>query len=162
MISTYTTEIQESFLQEYLGYNLIAILIYKPSLGITDSPTPTELAARKSLTMLDASALEVVLGHGYKRAIVQPTLVALEGSERIQLAAEAKFIADSTGAIAAATHICYVRGANLIGAAPANGNNRGDTAGILIKVEPLANAPLSIAAGVTFIHQTIFEVGVGL
>lgn len=157
MIPTYTTEYSTKLFEDYLGFNLVAFLISRPSLGLTDTPSIAELDARRALTMMQAAAYEIALTNGYARSIL--TLVKNPASTTTDLiyTATATFTASSAGALSSATHICFARGANLTGGNAANGQNRGNTQGTLIKVEPLLNAPLSISASTTLTHSTSFK-----
>ncbi len=157
MISTYCNQFKESVLTSYLSYNLVAFLINKPSLGITNSPTTAQLLERKTLTMEEAAAFEINVAGGYKRAIIPLTPLINNDNERSSFINVSAQFTPTAGSFAACTHICYARGASLATASNANGNNRGDNTGILIKVEPVINAPFIITAPTTFIHNTQFK-----
>lgn len=156
MIPTITNDFYNFLLLESVSYNLVAILINKPTLGLTDLPTADELKLRKELTVTSAVSQEIS-SVGYKRFILEVEESDVEidsNSTTFSVELESSFVAPSTNSLGPFTHICYIRGANLIGANNANGNNRGDTTGVIYKVEPINNAPLTLQAGATFTHVT--------
>lgn len=157
MIETYTQEFRENLVNEYVRIGLVAFLIRMPSLGITDTPTTNQLEARKALTMLEAAEAEIAVTNGYKRALVAVTLNPASNLYQTYYNLVATFEASLEGNFPEATHICYARGANVIDMNNDNGNNRGDTQGTLIKVEPLEGAPLILGTGTTLIHNSIFR-----
>ncbi len=157
MIETYTQEFRENLINEYVRAGLVAFLIRIPSLGVTDTPTTLQLEARKGLTMLEAVEAEIAVLNGYKRALVAATLNPSSNLYQTYYNLTSTFEASIEGNFPEATHICYARGANVTDMTNANGNNRGDTQGTLIKVEPLEGAPLILGSGTTLTHNSIFR-----
>lgn len=157
MIPTYTTEYLDKIYEDYVGFNLVAFLINRPALGITNTPSVGELDLRRSLTMQIAASYEIALTNGYSRSIITLIKDPASTTTDVIYTGTATFTANSSGALSSATHICFARGANLNGGTTLNGQNRGNTQGTLIKVEPLLNAPLSIPASTTLTHNTSFK-----
>ena len=158
MFPIITNEFYRYLINQATGYNMAAILINMPSLGLTDSPTSDQLINRRQLTLVNAVAQEIALTGGYQRSIITlPSTITTDSNNNFTLSITATFTA--SGAMGPFTHICYVKGANLVGATTSNGNNRGDTTGILYKVEPVITAPLTIQANVTFSHTTDITFG---
>lgn len=154
MIPTYTNSIRKQIIDEYLSYNLVSILIYDTSLGLTDTPNSLELEARRNLIMSSVAANEIgdVSLKGYKRCLITPDpATQLPGNILSETIITSSFQAEVGLELDQATHIVYVRGANQLGADPSNGNNRGDLQGDVILVEPIENAPIILA------HPTVFE-----
>ena len=158
-IPTYTYNIKSELIKNYLGANLVVCLINNSALGITDTPSATELEARKNFLATDIPTYEIggTTLNGYARFIVlnsSITPVAVTG-DRTEAPISASFTA-SGGDMDAFSHIVVLRGANLTGADPGlNGNNRGDTTGTIVLVEPVDNLaspgnPLVITDTTTF------------
>lgn len=158
-IPTYTNLIKENIIKNYLGSNLVVVLINNPNLGITDSPTVQQLNARRNLTMIDVFNTEIGGNNlnGYARAIVNNSNInpIIVNTDLTEAEINVSFTAVG-GVMGPFSHIVVVRGANVSGANPlTNGNNRGDTTGNIIFIEPITNnaAPetaLSILNGATF------------
>ena len=147
MLSTHTIQFNRRLIEDYIGTNLHAFLIFLPSLGVTDIPTPTQLTARRNLTMALAAAAEIPVTNGYSRFKCLLTKDnTLPDVTREVYTTSANFTAVG-GCFSPVTHICYARGASL---------GRGDTAGTLIKIVPIVNAPYTVTTGVTFTHSTNF------
>lgn len=152
MIPTYTTSIKEGIISNYLGVNLVVLLINNASLGITDTPTQVQLDARAAYTMTNVFSTEIgaTVLNGYARQIVLPgdiipTVVTSELTE-----AEITVAFTAVGDMDAFSHFVVVRGADLSGAdATGNGNNRGSTIGDIIFIEPVDNggSPLILTDG---------------
>lgn len=148
-------------LNNSIGLNLVAFLINMPTLGVTNSPTDDQLLLIRSLTMVNAVAQEIS-SVGYQRYIVNfPTGNIVATTDNISVPIISTFT-NTTGNSGPATHICYARGANIIGATSSNGFNRGDNTGTLIQVEPLVGTPLTIQQNTTFTHTTTFTFNVSL
>ncbi len=139
MIPTYTSEYLNKLHEDYIGFNLVAFLIFRPSLGITNTPSVAELDARRALTMQVAASYEIALTNGYSRCILTLTKDVTSTTTDVIYNSSGSFVASSSGVLSPATHICFARGANLSGGSTLNGQNRGSTQGTLIKVEPLLN-----------------------
>jgi hypothetical protein len=154
MIPTYSDEIRKSFIDTYISYNLVALLINDETLGLTDAPNSTQLSARRALTMAYVISKEIGATSlkGYKRSVV--TLgTTVNGDPNLSTnTAQATFQADPGQTLDTATHIVYVRGANLTGISTANGNNRGNIQGLVVLVEPLIAAPISLTFPTVFTH----------
>jgi len=158
-IPTYTYAIKENIIKNYLGSNLVVALINNPNLGITDTPTSQELESRASLTMTDVFNTEIgsTSLNGYSRSIVLNSSIntSIISNELTEAEINVSFTA-SGGNLEPFSHIVVIRGANITSADPnLNGNNRGDTNGNIIFVEPVTNTanpgnPLSISDGTTF------------
>lgn len=158
-IPTYTYLIKESIIKNYLGSNLVIALINNSNLGITDTPTAQELEARRNLTMTDIFNTEIggTSLNGYARAIILNNTITttVVNGELTESELTVSFTA-SGGDMEAFSHIVAIRGANVTGADPIlNGNNRGDTNGSIIFVEPVDNLsnpgnPLVVLNGATF------------
>lgn len=158
MISIYVNQYKNAIILDYLSYNLVAFLIHRPILGITDTPTNVELTARKNLTMALASSSEITTNGGYSRQIVNLSPITVDSNGISIVTATVNFTPNPSESFSPFTHICYARGVDLINTSPANGNNRGNPTGTLVKVEPVLQAPLQIQAPVSFIHTTDFKV----
>ncbi len=145
-IPTYTNEIRKSIIDNYLSFNLVAFLIYKPSLGITDAPTNAELNLRKELTMEEAAASEIggINLNGYSRIIVDLASSVNNNIDNLSTNTKDIYFIPTTGIIGPFTHVVVARGANITGGTIANGNNRGNITGTIIYTEPVVNAPLII------------------
>lgn len=158
-IPTYTYLIKESIIKNYLGSNLVIALINNSNLGITDTPTAQELEARRNLTMTDIFNTEIgnISLNGYARAIILNNTITtnIVNGDLTESELNVSFTA-SGGDMEAFSHIVAIRGANVTGADPVlNGNNRGDTNGSIIFVEPVDNlsnpgSPLVVLNGSTF------------
>lgn len=159
MIPTYTTSIRESIIENFFANNLVIALISRPSLGITDTPTAAELAARQALNMTDIFNAEIgaVQLNGYHRNIVGSgdINVVVIDTETSEAEITVTFTANG-GTMDSFSHIVAIRSADLTGADPVlNGNNRGSTLGEVIFVEPVNNAAspgsaLSLSDGTSF------------
>lgn len=154
MIPTYTYAIKEEIIQTCFGNNLIIALINNSTLGITDTPTGSELEARRNFTMTDVFDFELTVTNGYARYIV-PAIdvdVVIVDTELSRADITASFTA-SGGDMPEFSHIVVIANADIIGADPIlNGNNRGNTIGTIVFIEPVDNAgvPLTITNGTTF------------
>lgn len=155
MTPTITREIKNYFITNTIGYNLVAFLINMPSLGNTDSPTNDQLLLRERLVMTEAVAQEIA-SLGYQRSIItfDSDDIVFDNLGKASIDVTAEFIAPVENEIGPFTHIVWARGANLIGATSANGNNRGDTTGTIWKVEPVTLAPFTLQAGATYSATT--------
>jgi len=156
MTTTITKELKTYFITNTIGYNLVALLINMPSLGVTSSPTNDQLLLRENLTMATAVAQEVVVGTSYKRHIVEfdsEDIVYSNGQATISVTATFTPLT-STNSIGSFTHVVWARGANLVGATPTNGNNRGNTTGTIWKVQTVLAAPTTITYPVVFSPTT--------
>ena len=161
MIPTYTTEIRRSIIDTYLSFNLVAILINRPSLGLTDTPTNTEMNERRNLTMAQVIASEIgsTSLKGYKRQIITVNPGAtVAGTTLSQNSIVVTFQAAPGTSLDPFTHIVYVRGANLTLATDLNGNNRGNVSGTVVLVEPIQFAPVTLAHPSTFQHTLDLKV----
>ncbi len=158
MLAQHTTQYQNNLVLEYIASNLVALLIYKPDLGLTDFPSDTELLNRRALTMSTAATAELAVLNGYTRRTVALVVASSTDPNTVIYTSSTTFTASGTGPFSQATHICYARGVNLLGGNAGNGNNASDTAGTIIKVEPLLNAPLVVPTSTTFTHTTKFIV----
>lgn len=157
MLPTYTDSVAASFIDNYLAYQLAAILINAPSLGLTDVPSESEMTARRTLTMVDVAGYELT-NDSYRRMFIQLAAAApLEGL--LVSSATTTFVGPTNAAIGPATHIVYARGVLQSGANNSNGNNRGSTQGQVILVEPLSGAPLSLSYPYTLTHTVTFRAG---
>lgn len=158
-IPTHTYAIKENIIKNYLGSNLVVVLINNANLGITDTPTAQEQESRATLTMTDVFNTEVgsTSLNGYARAIVSSSSIVTSVINTQLTEAEINVSFTATGGdIEAFSHIVVIRGATVTNADPLlNGNNRGDTNGNIIFVEPVTNTSnpgfsLSIVNGTTF------------
>lgn len=163
MSSTYPTQFTNDLI-DYLSFNMVAFLINRNQLGLSHAPTQLELTSRRDLIMSTAASFEVgaVALNGYRRAIVTPVE---DPQDPNNLTLTASFTA-AGGAIGPFTHICFARGASLVGANSANGNNRGNLTGSLIFVESVATgSPLAartVSSGTTFTFSKPFTISAGL
>jgi len=158
-IPTYTYLIKENLIKNYLGSNLVVALVSNTNLGITDTPTAIEAEARRNLTMTDVFNTEIggTALNGYARAIILNNTIntTVVNTELTESELNVSFTA-SGGDMDPFSHIVVIRGANVTGADPIlNGNNRGDTNGTIIFVEPVDNIanpgnPLTVLNGATF------------
>jgi hypothetical protein len=145
---SFTTEYYTGLLN-YTSTNLVALLINRPELGLSSSPTLTQLEARLSLTMEDAVAWELTQS-AYSRAIVTSPVIMLPTSTT--LTAELIATVTFSGIIGPFTHILFTRGANVAGANAGNGNNRGSSNGTIIWIDSVVSAPLTITTPATFVY----------
>jgi hypothetical protein len=161
MTATITKEIREFFITDTIGYNLVAFLINMPSLGNTDTPTNDQLLNRENLTMASAAAQEVT-ATSYARYIasIDPTDIVEDNDGKFFISVTAVFTPTSDNPIGPVTHVVWARGANLVGATELNGNNRGDTTGIVYKVEPLVAAPQTLIYPVVFKPTITIEIAI--
>ena len=148
MIPTFTNIIKEKLITEFLGNNLVIALINYPELGLTDGPSQTEAELRRNFTT-DQINLYELTNTDYKRSIitVDPNLIIGENVKKVLVTAE--FEAFDTS-FSEATHVVAIQKANLVNASASNGNNKGDTQGNIIFVEPIKNAPFVIQANSVF------------
>lgn len=160
MNPTYTNEFRSGFIQDYIYFNLVSFLIYKPSLGLTNSPTASELKLRRDLNMNLAAAAEIGSEslNGYRRQIITLTNSTVNVNETsTTVEGSSEFIAEG-GPIGPFTHIVVARGADLRNKSVSNGNNRGNNQGTVIFVEPVISAPIVIESPVSFTHSLKFSV----
>lgn len=158
MIPTYTYAIKERIIKDYLGANLVIALINNTNLGITDTPSLSELQARQNYSNSNLLSNEIggVNLNGYKRYIISnndinPVNTTTTTTE-VSLTAEFTAVGGNFDPF---SHIVLIRGANTTGASINNGNNRGDTSGTIISIEPVLNtitpgSPLVLQTGITF------------
>ena len=153
MIPTYTDAIKQGIIQDYLGSNLVVLLINAASLGITDTPTVVQLEARRDYTMVQVFSTEIgaTVLNGYARQIVAPIdITVTQPTDELSEAEITVTFTANGGDMDAFSHFVVVRGADLTGADPVlNGNNRGNTIGDIIFIEPVDNAgsPLVLTDG---------------
>lgn len=158
MIPTYTYAIKEKIIKDYLGGNLVIALINNSNMGQTDLPSSTQLDIRRSYTSLNLGINEIGASNlnGYKRYIILNSTInpLITSVSKTEVDLTASFTA-SGGNFDPITHVVVLRGANITGASNTNGNNRGDTTGTIIFIEPVLNSlnpgtPLIIQSGITF------------
>lgn len=159
MIPTYSYAIQSGIINNYLGANLAIALINNSNLGITDTPTLTELEARKNFTTQDLLNFEIGATNfnGYSRVFIPPSNInpIVVSSTQTEVELNAIFTAVD-GDFEPFSHIVVLRGANTIGADPLlNANNRGDISGTIIFIEPVNNnlnpgTPLILSEGISY------------
>ena len=159
MIPTYSYAIKAGIINNYLGANLAIALINNSALGITDTPTANELEARRNFRTIDLFNFEIgaTAFNGYARQFVLPGQISPSPVTPEQTEAEITVTFTASGGdFEAFTHIVAIRGANTVGADPIlNGNNRADTNGTIIFVEPVDNTlnpgqPLILTNGITY------------
>ena len=143
MIPTYTYNIKADIINSYLGSNLAIVLVNNSALAITDTPTAQELEARRNFTATDLFSYEIGASalNGYARKLLTPIDInpVVISTTLTEAEISVSFTA-SGGDMDAFTHIVALRGANITNAdALLNGNNRGDTNGTIIFVEPVEN-----------------------
>jgi hypothetical protein len=141
MIPTITNEIMVDTL-DYLSQGLIAFLIYHPALGVGDYTTADQYERRRMLTMEEAVNYEVggLDLHGYQRHIFTPQSLSKVLKPNLAMLILTPSFTALGGRIGPFTHVCFARGANVIGGRPLNGNNRGDYQGVLWMPHPV-NSP---------------------
>jgi len=159
MIPTYSYAIRSGIINNYLGANLAVALINNSNLGITDTPTTAELESRKNFTTLDLFNFEIGATNlnGYARVLIPALDINPVTTSVDQTEAEISVtFTASNGDFEPFSHIAVLRGANTVGADPnLNGNNRGDTNGTIIFLEPVENTtnpgiPLILSNGVSY------------
>lgn len=142
MIPTYTQAIKEKIIKDYFGGNLVVLLINNNNLGITDTPSSTQLEARQNYSTNNLINNEIggTNLNGYQRQIIpNNTINPIKVSTTLtKINLSVSFQADN-GDFDPFTHIVVLRGANLTNANTNNGNNRGDTSGTIIFIEPVDN-----------------------
>lgn len=138
MIPVITTEIRQSIINNYLTQAVSGFLIYKPDLGMNDSPSREEFQRRRDLTMQDAVDYEIggPSLNGYRRYIVEPELIQYRDQTKITYRVE--FQAQG-GEIGPFSHVCIARGTNILNLDISTGNNRGDYLGDLILSAPVSS-----------------------
>lgn len=159
MIPTYSYAIKAGLINNYLGANLAIALVNNFALGITDTPTNIELEARRNFRTIDLFNFEIGVTslNGYARQLVTPGQITpvVINSNQTEAQITVTFTA-SGGDFEPFSHIVAIRAANTVGAdAVINGNNRGDTSGTIIFVEPVDNIlnpgqPLTLANGISY------------
>jgi hypothetical protein len=155
MIPTITKEVQET-IANYISTGISCFLINYPDLGLDTQPNTEQYNLRKMLTMERAVLYELPLGGGYKRFI--PDLVTNAQLLDLQrLTINAKFIATS-GPIGPFTHVCVAMATNLIGANTSNGNNRGNSSGVLIASIPVYRSMGPNNLGMTINPPTQYQI----
>lgn len=154
MISTYSIDLPIKLITDYISFNVVAILVNDSELGLTDTPSPLEVIRRTNLDMFRVISKEISTNGGYARSICNvDTPIADASQNQASTTIRASFT--PTGLYDPCTHIVYVTNASLVGADPqANGNNRGNVEGIVIKVAPLEQAPLQFDNPVTYNFNT--------
>lgn len=152
MIPTYTNAIRKAIIDDYISANLVAALINYPSLGLTDSPSATELAARRQLDLSNISTVEIggTNLNGYARQIITLPAATDNSAEEVSSSTTLVTFTASGGDLDPFTHIILITGADLTGASPANGNNRGNNTGTIVYAEPAVNAPVTVLDGLNF------------
>lgn len=143
MQGTLSREISIDIVQDYLLLGLGTFLIYRPDLGLTETPTPAELDLRYDLTMKEAVEYEVggATLNGYMRHFINiPFVLYLEGPVT-KIIFDTYFISVKRS-MGPFTHICIATGMNTFGGGITNGNNRGDIRGSLIGVQPVPTITL--------------------
>lgn len=138
MQGTLSRQISIDIIQDYLLLGLGTFLIYRPDLGLTETPTPTELDLRYNMTMKEAVEYEVggATLNGYMRHFINtPFVLYLEGPIS-KIIFDTYFISIKR-TMGPFTHICIATGMNIFGGGITNGNNRGDTRGSLIGIQPV-------------------------
>lgn len=159
MVPTYTYEIKHKIIKDYLGANLAVALINNINLGLTDAPSNEELEARKLFianSLVDFEIGDSVL-NGYRRNLISNSSInpIIISPNQTEVSLQATFTAIG-GNFNPATHVVVLRGANINAANPiTNGNNRGDTNGTIIFIEPINNilnpgTPFILQEGITF------------
>lgn len=154
MISNYSIDLPINIITQYLSFNVVAILINDPELGLTDNPSPAEVIRRTNLDMNRVISKEITLTGGYSRAICTVDVPIADVSQQsASTTIRASFTPSAL--FNPCTHVVYVSQANLIGADPqANGNNRGDSEGVVLKVAPLEFAPIQLDSPITYQFNT--------
>lgn len=162
MIPTYTYEIKNKIIKDYLGANLAVALINNINLGLTDAPSNQQLEARK--LFVTSSLVDFEIGasalNGYSRNLILNSTInpLISSPNQTETTLQATFTAVG-GNFNPATHVVVLRGANISGANPiTNGNNRGDTNGTIIFIEPINNilnpgTPFILQEGITFTYN---------
>ena len=152
MIPTYSDDIRKLILDSFISSNLVAILINNPALGLTDTPNATELDLRRTLDLTTIAAIEIggTALNGYARQIITLPAATDDVPNEVSSSTTSVAFTASGGDFDDFTHILLVTGADLVGAAPANGNNRGSTVGTVVYVEPAVSAPVTLLDGQTF------------
>ncbi len=161
MIPTYTYAIKENLIKDYLGANLVIALINNINLGITDTPSSTQLQARQNYDINNLISNEIggTNLNGYRRfVVINNTITTNNISNTITESNLTATFTASGGNFDAFTHIIAIRGANLTNATNVNGNNRGDTNGTIIFIEPVFNTftpgtSLILQDGITFTYN---------
>jgi hypothetical protein len=158
MIPTYTYAIKEKIIKDYLGSNLVVLLINNNNLGITDAPSSTQLEARQNYNINNLATQEIGAANlnGYKRHVILnnsivPNIISPTLTE-VNLTASFTAVGGNFDLF---SHIVVLRGANLTNITTLNGNNRGDTTGTIVYIEPVQNTanpglPLLLQPGITY------------
>jgi hypothetical protein len=152
--------ILESTLSYMVG-GYTAALIYKPDLGLTDTPTELELTARQNLTMIEVGQAEIELTGGYQRYLsdnLNPLIVPTPDNNAVGTTLYSEFTPTPDSEFEPATHIVYIKGMTEV-LTDLNGNGRGGTTGEVILVEPLLEAPLIVSSPAIYTHSAIYELG---
>lgn len=152
MIPTYTDDIRQLILNSFINSNLVAALINYSALGLTDTPNATELDLRRTLDLTNIAVIEVggTALNGYARQVITLPAATNDVTNEVSSSTTSVSFTASGGDFDDFTHVILITGADLIGAAPANGNNRGSTVGTVVYAEPVVGAPVSLLDGQTF------------
>lgn len=137
MIPTLSKDILEDFGHHYVNLGLGALLVQRPELGLTDTPTAQELKLRKESTLEDLIPYEVggIMLNGYKRCFIErPNTTFTSNSVVLDFLVQWEAINRPMGPF---THYVLCKNLNKFRAGTKNGNNRGDTSGVIIGVQPV-------------------------
>lgn len=145
MQGTISRQITIDIVQDYLLMGLGTFLIYKPELGLTDTPNPLEKSLRYEMTMEEAVNYEVggPTLNGYKRDFIRTPFVLYMPDDPITKIRFDTYFLSIEKPMGPFTHICVAINLNTIGGGLTNGNNRGDTRGTLIGIKPVPTEELN-------------------
>lgn len=136
IIPTISNDLIQDLLDNYLLENSCLILINYPEMGFDNTPTQNEINLRKNLDMEEVSLRETSLqNNGYLRSLVGLSSI-VSTSKPFARIITGSFKAQG-GPIGPFTHVVLARDTNIINADFSNGNNRGDSAGVVISCSPV-------------------------
>lgn len=163
MIPTFSNKIKTELVTDFLGTNLVIALINYEGLGLTDAPTIEQQVLRQEFSTQDLGVYEIggQQLNGYRRNIVNITEADIVGNNVKRAIITVEFTAVD-GDLDPFTHVVAIRGAKVTDAEVSNGNNRGNTQGTIIFVEPIENAPITVLENNAFEYTLTLVSSIGI
>lgn len=147
MIPTVSTDLLKDFGEHYINLGLGAILVQRPELGLTDTPTAQELKLRRESSLEDLVPYEVggIMLNGYKRHFIErPGITYTSNSVILDFLVEWEAINRPMGPF---THYVLCKNLNKFMAGTKNGNNRGSPEGVILGVQPVSTYEIHTVEG---------------
>jgi len=143
MIPTPSIDILKDFGERYINLGLGAILVQLPDLGTTNTPNAQELKLRRQSTLSNLVPYEVggVMLNGYKRCFINnPNITYTTTSVILDFLVEWEAYNKPMGPF---THYVLCKGLNKFRTSIKNGNNRGNSEGIVLGIQPVPTYQIS-------------------